>query len=103
MNLPGNPPVIAIIGAVLDPLPVIDAGIIGGPPLSGSQDPSAGRISRVATRDTELAGTKIKEGDWVALCIPSANRDESVFDDPDGSVIPSSLRTTHSSGQCYRI
>jgi cytochrome P450 len=39
-------------------------------------------IARVATRDTELAGTKIKEGDRVALWIPSANRDESVFDDP---------------------
>jgi putative dehydrogenase len=30
------------IERLLDPLPVIDAGIIGGPPLSGSQDPSAG-------------------------------------------------------------
>ncbi|MGD0288724.1 MAG: cytochrome P450 [Candidatus Binataceae bacterium] len=39
-------------------------------------------IARVATRDTELAGTKIKEGDRVALWIPSANRDESVFNDP---------------------
>jgi cytochrome P450 len=38
-------------------------------------------IARVATRDTELARTKIKEGDRVALWIPSANRDESVFDD----------------------
>jgi cytochrome P450 len=39
-------------------------------------------IARVATRDTELAGTKINEGDRVALWIPSANRDESVFDNP---------------------
>jgi len=30
------------IERLLDPLPVIDAGIIGGPPLPGSQDPSAG-------------------------------------------------------------
>ena len=39
-------------------------------------------IARVATQDTELAGTKIKEGDRVALWIPSANRDESIFADP---------------------
>jgi len=39
-------------------------------------------IARVATSDTELAGTKIREGDRVALWIPSANRDEKVFDDP---------------------
>jgi 3-hydroxyisobutyrate dehydrogenase-like beta-hydroxyacid dehydrogenase len=30
------------IERLLEPLPVIDAGIIGGPPLTGSQDPSAG-------------------------------------------------------------
>lgn len=30
------------IASVLDPLPVIDAGIIGGPPLMGSQDSSTG-------------------------------------------------------------
>jgi putative dehydrogenase len=30
------------IERLLDPLPVIDAGIIGGPPLTGSQDPLAG-------------------------------------------------------------
>ena len=39
-------------------------------------------IARVATGDTELAGRKIREGDRVALWIPSANRDEKVFDDP---------------------
>jgi cytochrome P450 len=39
-------------------------------------------IARVATGDTELAGTKIKEGDRVALWIPSANRDESLFENP---------------------
>jgi 3-hydroxyisobutyrate dehydrogenase-like beta-hydroxyacid dehydrogenase len=30
------------IEGLLDPLPVIDAGIIGGPPIPDSQDPSAG-------------------------------------------------------------
>jgi cytochrome P450 len=37
---------------------------------------------RTATRDTELAGTRIAQGDKVTLWWPSANRDESVFDDP---------------------
>jgi len=37
---------------------------------------------RSATEDTELAGTKIARGDWMMLCYPSGNRDESVFEDP---------------------
>jgi len=38
---------------------------------------------RTATRDVELRGRKIREGDKVVLFYPSANRDERVFDDPD--------------------
>lgn len=34
---------------------------------------------RTATRDTELSGTKIAEGDFVLMLYQSANRDESVF------------------------
>ena len=37
---------------------------------------------RTATRDTELAGHRIRRGDKVTLWWPSANRDESVFDEP---------------------
>ena len=37
---------------------------------------------RTATRDYELRGTTIHEGDAVLLSYPSANRDEDVFDDP---------------------
>jgi cytochrome P450 len=37
---------------------------------------------RTATRDVEVAGQKILEGDKVTLCWASANRDEAVFDDP---------------------
>ena len=37
---------------------------------------------RTATRDAEIAGTAVREGDRVILLYPSANRDESVFDDP---------------------
>ncbi len=39
-------------------------------------------FSRTATRYTVLHGTPIREGDSVALFYASANRDESVFDDP---------------------
>jgi cytochrome P450 len=39
-------------------------------------------IARVAARDTELGGKQIREGDWVAVWIPSANRDDKIFDDP---------------------
>ena len=37
---------------------------------------------RSATEDTEVAGTKIAKGDWMMLCYPSGNRDETVFEDP---------------------
>jgi cholest-4-en-3-one 26-monooxygenase len=39
-------------------------------------------IARTATRDTELGGKKIRVGERVALWLPSANRDEAIFDDP---------------------
>jgi cholest-4-en-3-one 26-monooxygenase len=37
---------------------------------------------RTATRDAQIAGTAVHQGDRVILLYPSANRDESVFDDP---------------------
>ncbi|MEQ1785717.1 MAG: cytochrome P450 [Acidimicrobiales bacterium] len=37
---------------------------------------------RTATRDTEVRGVPIKEGDKLVLYYASANRDEEVFDDP---------------------
>jgi cholest-4-en-3-one 26-monooxygenase len=37
---------------------------------------------RTATRDVELRGAKIREGDKVAVFYSSANRDEDVFPDP---------------------
>jgi cholest-4-en-3-one 26-monooxygenase len=39
-------------------------------------------MNRTATRDIELAGQTIAEGDNVLLLYPSANRDESVFEKP---------------------
>jgi cytochrome P450 family 142 subfamily A polypeptide 1 len=37
---------------------------------------------RTATRDTELHGQRIAEGDELMLLYPSGNRDEDVFEDP---------------------
>jgi cytochrome P450 len=37
---------------------------------------------RTATRDYELRGQKIREGDSLMVCYPSANRDEDIFDAP---------------------
>jgi cytochrome P450 len=41
------------------------------------------QFRRTATRDTELDGQRIGEGDKVVLYFVSANRDEAVFDAPD--------------------
>ena len=38
---------------------------------------------RTATRDVDLAGTRIRAGDKVVVSFTSANRDERVFADPD--------------------
>ena len=40
-------------------------------------------FSRTATRDTELRGVPIREGQRVLMVYPSANRDEEQFEDPD--------------------
>ncbi len=39
-------------------------------------------FSRTATRDVEVRGKSIREGDSVALFYASANRDEEIFEDP---------------------
>jgi cytochrome P450 len=41
-------------------------------------------MARWATRDAEIAGQAIKQGERVVMWYPSVNRDESVF--PDGDV-----------------
>jgi cytochrome P450 len=38
---------------------------------------------RLATRDVEIGGQQIREGDQVLLCLGAANRDAEVFDQPD--------------------
>jgi len=45
--------------------------------------PAFAHFRRTATRDTELGGRRIKEGDKVVMWYPSSNRDESRYKDPD--------------------
>ncbi len=40
-------------------------------------------MRRTAAEDTELEGKKIRRGDKIMMYYPSANRDESVFENPD--------------------
>ena len=40
-------------------------------------------FARTVTRDVEIRGTLLREGDTLALWYPSANRDEDVFDEPE--------------------
>jgi cytochrome P450 len=46
-------------------------------------EPAAAVIDRYATRDVELGGAAIAAGDLVRLSLAGANRDPSVFSDPD--------------------
>ena len=45
--------------------------------------PAFAHFGRTATRDTELRGQQIKQGDKVVMWYPSSNRDESRYEDPD--------------------
>lgn len=40
-------------------------------------------FARTATKDTELHGVAVRNGDRAVMFYPSANRDEAQFDDPD--------------------
>src|SRR5215217_4170163 len=45
--------------------------------------PAFAHFRRTATRDTDLAGQRIREGDKVVMWYVSSNRDESRYEDPD--------------------
>ena len=45
--------------------------------------PAFGHFARTATRDVELNGAQIREGDKVVMWYTSSNRDETRYDDPD--------------------
>ena len=46
-------------------------------------EPGAAVVDRYATRDTDLAGVRIRAGDLVTVSLAGANRDPAVFTDPD--------------------
>ena len=45
--------------------------------------PAFAHFRRTATKDVELGGQQIKEGDKVVMWYPSSNRDESRYEDPN--------------------
>jgi len=45
--------------------------------------PALSHMRRTATRDTELGGVEIKEGDKVVMWYVSSSRDESVYEEPN--------------------
>ncbi len=45
--------------------------------------PAFAHFRRTATRDTEIAGQRIKEGEKVVMWYVSTNRDEDVYENPD--------------------
>ncbi len=45
--------------------------------------PAFAHFRRTATRDVELNGVQIREGDKVVMWYPSSNRDETRYEDPD--------------------
>jgi len=45
--------------------------------------PAFAHFRRTATRDTELHGQEIREGDKVVMWYPSSNRDETRYQEPD--------------------
>jgi cytochrome P450 len=52
-------------------------------------------MRRTATRDIELAGERIRQGDKVVMWYVSGNRDESVIDNPDAFIIDRSKPRQH--------
>ena len=46
-------------------------------------EPAAAVVDRYATRDVEIAGAAVRQGDLVVVSLAGANRDPQVFDDPD--------------------
>jgi cytochrome P450 len=49
----------------------------------------------VATRDHKVGETLVREGDWVALFYAAANRDPTVFENPDEFILNRPNATRH--------
>jgi cytochrome P450 len=75
-HLLSNPEQLAVVGA--------ERGLLGNAIEESLRlEPAAAVIDRYATRDTELAGAAIGARELVVVSIAGANRDPSVFPDPD--------------------
>jgi cytochrome P450 len=75
-HLLGDPDALALVCGRTDLLPTaIEESI--------RLEPAAAVVDRYATRDVELAGARIQRGDLVSVSIAGANRDPTVFADPD--------------------
>ncbi len=55
-------------------------------------------MARIAAKDHELGGCPVKEGDWVLLPFPAANRDPEVFDQADEVISTGPATGTRPSG-----
>ncbi|TDD73369.1 cytochrome P450 [Actinomadura darangshiensis] len=76
MHLLGHPDQLRLVLADRDLLPAaIEESL--------RLEPSASVVDRYATRDTGLGGARVRAGDLVRVSIAGANRDPSVFPDPD--------------------
>jgi cytochrome P450 len=45
------------------------------------------RLFRVATQDIEIGGAHVRAGDWIAVFYAAANRDPSVFENPNELIL----------------
>jgi cytochrome P450 len=58
-------------------------------------EPAAASIDRYATRDVELGGASIRQGELVTVSLTGANRDPETFPDPDRFAIERSNARLH--------
>src|SRR3546814_789249 len=61
-------------------------------------EPVAAYLARLAARDMELSGVTIRKGTAVSLSVAAANRDETVYENPDVFNIDRPLRPVISFG-----
>jgi cytochrome P450 len=52
-------------------------------------------MRRVAKKDVEIRGQKIRKGDQLVMWYPSGNRDERQFEDPDKLIVDRANATSH--------
>jgi cytochrome P450 len=58
-------------------------------------EPAASRVDRYSTVDTDLAGASIRKGELVVVSLSAANRDPSMFPNPDVFVLARTNARSH--------